>query len=69
MVRVLGDGYKGLMEENSSYGELGVLWDYLWRSVGFFSNGGDIGWVDGRDKNGLSVWVEVWEMFVFMSIF
>ena len=29
MVGVLGDGYKGWMEENGTYGAYGVLWGYL----------------------------------------
>ena len=33
-VGVLGDGYKGSMEENGIYRASGVLWDYSWGSVG-----------------------------------
>ena len=45
-VRVFGDGYKGSMEENSTYGVAGVLWDFSWRSgragVGIVDSGGSV---------------------------
>ena len=50
MVRVFGDGYKGSMEENGTYGAAGVLWDFLWRSEEVFSGGGGIGMVDGGGR-------------------
>ena len=33
---VVGDGYKGLIEENGTNGASGLLWDYFWRGVGDF---------------------------------
>ena len=35
------------MEENGPYGASAVLWGYLWRSVGSFSDGGVVDIVDG----------------------
>ena len=34
VVRELGDGYKGSVEENGTYNTLGILWSYSWRGVG-----------------------------------
>ena len=56
VVRVLGDRYKGLMEENSIYGAPGVWWDYSWRGVGVFSDGDGIGMVDGGGRKRLCIY-------------
>ena len=52
-MEVHGDGYKDLMEEDGTYGALGVLCGCLC-VVG--SSGVSIGKMDG-----LCVWVEMWE--------
>ena len=53
VVRLFGDGNKGLMEENGTYGAAGVLWDFSWRSVDVFSGGGDTGMPDDGDGDRL----------------
>ena len=52
-MKVHGDGYKDLMEEDGTYGALGVLWGLF---VGWGSSGGGMG-----KKDSLYVWVETWE--------
>ena len=60
MIRVFGDGYKVSVEENGTYGVLGVLWGYSWRSLVVFSGGGGVGRVDGGGGDRLFVLVEMW---------
>ena len=61
VVKVFGDGYKDSMEENGTYSASGVLWDYLWRSVGGFSDGGGVGKADGSGRDRLCTWFEMWK--------
>ena len=67
VVGVLGDGYKGSMEENSTYSAL-VRKDYSWSGCEDFSDGGSIGMMDCGGEDDLCVWVEMWE-FILMSAF
>ena len=57
VVRVFGDGYNSLMEENGTYGASGMFWGYSWRSVGLFSDGGGIGMV--YDDGGVRLYVRI----------
>ena len=60
VVRVFGNGYKCSMEENGTYGMVGVLWDYLW-CVKIFSDGVGIDMADGDGGDRLCVRVEMWK--------
>ena len=43
------------MEENGSYNAVAVLWNYSWRSVEVFSDGGSIGMANGSSGDRLCV--------------
>ena len=51
VVRMFGDGYKDLIEENGISGSLSVLCFYSCRSLGVFSDGGGISMTDGGGEN------------------
>ena len=59
VVRVLGYGHKGSLEENGTYGTLGVLGGLFVEEFGNFSDEGGIGIVDCGGRDGLCVWVEI----------
>ena len=64
------DGYKGSMEANGTYSTAVMSWDYSWRNVEVFSDGGGIGMVDFGSEGKLCVWVEMRKLLlVVMSAF
>ena len=55
------------MEENGTYGAVGVLWNFSWSSVEVFSVGGSIGIMTDGSARGGRLWVWV-EMRIYMFV-